>query len=289
MTESVDISSPPSSTQAREKLKIALTGSQETAIGTLVARAKDAKSANSILNDTNAVQVIDQIDHDFDKFRVNESHATMYGRRTIRIDRWTAEFLSENPEATVVHLACGLDDRLRRLQPDLTKVRWIDVDLPDIVELRTKLIPNPEGDYRLIAADATDTSWLKDIPNDRPTVIVCQGLTMYLEEEAGKCMIRKIVDHFKSGQLIIDFIGTVLLYIQDQVDTLVATGAIFKWGVDDPKSVEALHPQLKMVDCLGSEGLGENAQLPLGTRLLVSNYSDVPWLRYLSSYLRFTF
>ncbi|KAI1798802.1 putative polyketide synthase protein [Daldinia bambusicola] len=272
-----------------EKLKIDLTGSQETSIGTLVARATDARSAKSILHDTDAIRIIDQIDHDFDKFHVNETHAVLYGIRTLCLDRWTAEFLSQNPQATVVHLACGLDDRLCRLQADLTKVRWIDLDLPGVVELRTKLIPNPEGDYQLIAADATDKSWLEGIPTDRPTVIVCQGLTMFLEEESGKRMIRQIVDHFKSGQLIIDFISTVSLYVQDQVDTLVATGASFKWGVDDPKSIETLHPRLKMIDCLGPSGLGDNEHLPLMTRLVISNYSDVPWLRYLSSYVRFDF
>ncbi|KAI1472721.1 putative polyketide synthase protein [Daldinia caldariorum] len=272
-----------------EKLKIGLTGSQETSIGTLVARATDARSAKSILHDTNAIRIMDQIDHDFDKFHINEAHATLYSTRTICLDRWVTEFLLRNPQATVVHLACGLDDRLRRLQADLTKVRWIDLDLPDVVELRAKLIPSPKGDYQLIAADATDRAWLEEIPTDRPTVIVCQGLTMFLEEESGKRMIRQIVDHFKSGQLIIDFISTISLYTQGQVATLVATGASFKWGVDDPKSIETLHPRLKIVDCLGPSELGDNEHLPLRTRLLISTYPDVPWLRYLSSYVRFNF
>ncbi|KAI1648912.1 putative polyketide synthase protein [Daldinia loculata] len=289
MAESIDIASPPSSNQTGNKLKITFTGPQETLIGPLVARATDARSAHPILNDVDSIRVIDQIDHDFDKFGVNETQATMYALRALRLDRWTTEFLSNNPQATVVHLACGLDDRLRRVQADLTKVRWIDLDLPDVVELRNKLIPYPEGDYRLIAADATEKAWLEQIPVDRPTVIICQGLTMFLEEESGKRMIRQIIDHFKSGQLIIDYIGTVLLSLQGQVDPLVATGSSFKWAVDEPKTLEALHPQLKMMDCLGPTELGDHVYLPLATRLILSTYPDLPWLKYISSYMRFNF
>ncbi|KAI0104475.1 putative polyketide synthase protein [Daldinia grandis] len=289
MAESIDIASASSSNQTGSKLKITFTGPQETLIGPLVARATDARSAQPILNDADSIRVMDQIDHDFDKFGMNETQAIMYSLRALRLDRWTAEFLSNNPQATVVHLACGLDDRLRRVQADLTKVRWVDLDLPDVVELRNKLIPLPEGDYQLIAADATEKAWLEQIPVDRPTVVICQGLAMYLEEESGKRMIRQIIDHFKTGQLIIDHIGTVLLYLQDQVDTLVATGSSFKWALDEPKTLEALHPQLKMVDCLGPAELGDHVFLPLGSRLIMSSYSDLPWLKYMSSYMRLDF
>ncbi|KAI0844628.1 putative polyketide synthase protein [Daldinia vernicosa] len=289
MAESIGIASPPSENQTGNKLKITFTGPQETLIGPLVARATDARSAHPILNDTDSIRVMDQIDHDFDKFGIYKTQATIYALRALCLDRWTTEFLSSNPQATVVHLACGLDDRLRRVQADLTKVRWIDLDLPDVVELRNKLIPYPEGDYRLIAADATEKAWLEQIPVDRPAIIICQGLAMFLEEESGKRMIRQIIDHFKSGQLIIDHIGTILLSFQNQVDALVATGSSWKWAIDEPKTLEALHPQLKMVECLGPTEFGDHAFLPLGTRLMMSTYSDLPWLKYISCYMRFDF
>ncbi|KAI8965374.1 putative polyketide synthase protein [Daldinia sp. FL1419] len=292
MTEPMDTTPPSTSNESNEvgnKIKITLTGPQETLFGPLISRATDAKAEYSILKDTDSCRILDRIDHDLDKFGINETHAMMYALRTLRLDTWTTEFLLNNQEATVVYLACGLDDRFRRIKADMTKVRWIDLDLPDVVELRAKLIPNPEGDYRLIAADATDKTWLEQIPADRPTVVICQGLIMFLEEESGKRMIRQVIDHFKTGHLIIDAVGTVLLSLQDQVDTLVATGSSFKWGVDDPKSLESIHPQLKMVNALGPSELGDNVHLPLGTRLMLSTYSDLPWLKYLTSYMRFNF
>ncbi|KAI2633090.1 putative polyketide synthase protein [Hypomontagnella submonticulosa] len=271
------------------KIKISLKGPQETLMGPLIARAIDSRNPESVLNDTLAAEILDKIDYDVEKFNMDENKATLNTLRTLCLDRWTAEFLRNNPDATVVHLACGLDTRWHRLQPDTTKVRWIDVDLPDVVELRTKLIPNPAGDYNLIAADITEDGWLQQIPTDRPTVVVGSGVLMYLEEDHVKSLIKRVVDHFKSGHLIVDCVGTIMLSLQGQVEALTATGSSFKWGIDEPKTLEALHPQLKMLDCLGPSELGGFSKFPLSFRLMVSSYSYLPWYKYLSSYVRFEF
>jgi O-methyltransferase involved in polyketide biosynthesis len=44
----------------------------------------------------------------------------------------------------VLHLACGLDTRIFRINPPET-VRWVDVDYPDIIALRRALLPGPSG------------------------------------------------------------------------------------------------------------------------------------------------
>ncbi|KAL7622442.1 hypothetical protein AAE478_007947 [Parahypoxylon ruwenzoriense] len=281
---------PVSSHQAAGKVKISLTGVQETLMAPLIARARDAKMTQSVLNDVWAAHALERIDHDLDKFQIDDNKATMHALRARRLDVWASEFLANNPVATVVHLACGLDSRCQRLNPDLTKVRWIDVDLPDVVSLRSTLIPSPQGDYTLMAADATDEAWLRQVPTDNgPTAIICQGLLMYLEEETGKRLIQRLVNHFKSGQLIIDCVGTIVLSLQSQIDIVTATRSAFKWGVDDPKTLEALHPQLKMLDCLGPVELDGFSRMPLSTRLMLSTYSYLPWFRYLSSYVRYNF
>ncbi|XXG95781.1 hypothetical protein Hte_002052 [Hypoxylon texense] len=275
--------------QVGEKVKITLSPTEETLMAPLIARARDAQSSQPVLNDVYALQILSRIDHDIEKFQIDDDKATMHTLRALCLDKWTAEFLATNPHSTVVHLGCGLDSRWQRLQPDLTMIRWIDVDLPDVIELRRKLIPSPEGEYSLLAADAAEETWLKRIPADRPTVVICQGLLMYLEEEVGKRLIQRLVDHFKSGQLIIDCIGTIALSLQDRIEVVRATGSSFKWGIDEPKTLESLHPQLKMLECLGPAELSGFSRMPLGTRLMLSTYSYLPWFRYLSSYVRFNF
>ncbi|KAI1769290.1 putative polyketide synthase protein [Hypoxylon sp. FL1150] len=283
------LTNPALSYHVENKVKVNLTGTEETLMAPLIARAKDAEMPQPLLNDVYALQTLSRIDHDIEKFQIDDNKATMHTLRALCLDKWTSEFLASNPHCTVLHIGCGLDSRWQRLQPDLTMARWIDVDLPDVVELRSKLIPIPEGDYTLLAADATEESWLKQIPADRPTVVICQGLLMYLEEEVGKRLIQRLVDHFKSGQLIIDCIGTIVLSLQDRIEVIRATGSSFKWGIDEPKTLESLHPQLKMLECLGPGDLQGFSRMPLGTRLMLSTYSYLPWFRYLSSFVRFNF
>ncbi|KAI5866067.1 putative polyketide synthase protein [Durotheca rogersii] len=280
---------PGGSYQAGGKIKINLTGTQETMLAPLIARAKDAQMPESVLHDVWAVQTLAQIDHDFDKFQIDDNKASLHTLRARRLDIWTSQFLANNPTATVLHIACGLDSRCLRLNPDLTQVRWIDLDLPEVVSLRSALMPSPLGDYSLIGADATDDAWLEQIPTDRPTVVICQGLLMYLEEETGKRLIQRLASHFQTGELIIDCVGTLLLSLQHQIETLTATGSSFKWGVDDPKTLEGLHPRLRMVECLGLAELEGFERMPLNTRLMLSTYSYLPWFRYLSSYVRYNF
>ena len=43
--------------------------------------------------------------------------------------------LADHPDATVLHVGCGMDSRVFRVDPPAT-VQWFDVDYPDVIELR---------------------------------------------------------------------------------------------------------------------------------------------------------
>ncbi|WP_254886025.1 class I SAM-dependent methyltransferase [Streptomyces sp. NA02950] len=49
--------------------------------------------------------------------------------RAKQLDDWTTEFLAEHQKATVLHLACGLDTRVQRLDPP-SSVHWDRRRLP---------------------------------------------------------------------------------------------------------------------------------------------------------------
>src|SRR5262245_13504420 len=103
------------------------------------------------------------------------------------------------PESTVLHLGCGLDTRVYRIDPR-PKVRWFDVDFPDVIALREQLYPERDG-YRRIGSSVTDVAWLDAIPGDTPVLVVAEGLMMYLHEKDGTALLRRITEQFPSGQL----------------------------------------------------------------------------------------
>jgi O-methyltransferase involved in polyketide biosynthesis len=61
----------------------------------------------------------------------------------------------------VLHLGCGLDSRVFRIDP-LATVHWYDIDFPDVIELRRRLYPE-RHDYTLIPASVTEAGWLDAI------------------------------------------------------------------------------------------------------------------------------
>ena len=60
--------------------------------------------------------------------------------RTAQYDIWARQFLAVNEHCTVVHLGCGLDSRVFRLDPG-PGVEWYDVDYPAVIALREKVYP----------------------------------------------------------------------------------------------------------------------------------------------------
>lgn len=184
--------------------KVDFNGVQSTMLITLFLRALDCKEKEPILGDRFAADAVDRIDYDWttvDKPNITRNRFGV-ALRAKQFDAWVADFLRGNPGATVLQLACGLDSRAFRL--DLpAEVRWFDVDLPDVMDLRRKLYDEADG-YRMIAASVTDDAWLAQIPADTPVLIVAEGLLMYLHETEVRHLLQRLTSHFRTGELIFD-------------------------------------------------------------------------------------
>lgn len=49
-------------------------------------------------------------------------------------------------------------------------VRWYDLDYPEVIGLRQRLLP-ARGSYHLAGCAVTDPGWLGDVPTDRPVTL----------------------------------------------------------------------------------------------------------------------
>jgi len=271
-----------------DREKITLTGAPATMLATLYGRALDSCSPNSVLNDTAAADAVARLDYDFSKTRMTGTRAVSVAIRAKVLDTWASQFLVEHPSATVLHLGCGLDTRVQRLNP-LPSVRWFDVDLPEVMEVRSHLLPWPSGDYHLISSSVTDSEWLSSVPDDRPTVAVFEGLSMYLTQEQGHSLIQRITSRFPSGQLLFDVYGTLGIKLQKLVPAVQNAGATLHWGVDDPREIEALHQGLQCLDALRSIDMPDLDKLPLSGRISVAAVAHIPKLRDAGRIMRFRF
>ena len=103
--------------------------------------------------------------------------------RSAHFDAWTNQFLAAHPHAVVLHVGCGLDSRFFRLQPG-PGVEWYDVDYPESPRFAASST-RPLSAITSSPPRSPTRWWLADIPADRPTLMIGEGLTMYLTEQDG--------------------------------------------------------------------------------------------------------
>jgi hypothetical protein len=92
--------------------KIRLEKDKETYLATLWGKALDAGVERPILGDRFAAEAVARIDLDFRTLKLPSGGEITLPMRALHFDRWTRAFLADNPEATVLHLGCGLDARV---------------------------------------------------------------------------------------------------------------------------------------------------------------------------------
>lgn len=187
------------------RYKAELTGVSETALLTLHARAQEARRPDSIIDDPMAIRLVDSIDADFAKFGSSRQEIAL---RALAFDLTTKRYLSSHPDATVVALAEGLQTSFWRLDASLhaSRFRWLTVDLPRIVELRRRLLPESPR-VSLCAQSALDYSWMDNVGSDSGTdgvFITAEGLLMYLQPEQALGLITECAKRFPGGQMLFD-------------------------------------------------------------------------------------
>ncbi|MFE6742009.1 class I SAM-dependent methyltransferase [Streptomyces tubercidicus] len=260
----------------RPRPKVHLTEEKETLLATLYGRAVDSRAADPILGDTTAAETVQRLDYDFSKMRLSPGNAAGVALRARQLDVWTARFLARHEEATVIHLGCGLDSRVHRLDPG-PGVQWFDIDYPEVIDLRRQLYPERAG-YTTIPSSVTDPAWVARIPRDRPTMIVAEGLLMYLTETDGTALLRRLMDHVPGGELAFDAFSRFAIRVQWLNRVVVKAGARLHWGTGTA-GIAALSPKLEIVENISALEIPGIEKLPPGNRTAARMSAKLPAVR----------
>ncbi|MCA2223088.1 class I SAM-dependent methyltransferase [Nonomuraea aurantiaca] len=170
-----------------------LVGVQKTLSPVLKAKALDNRLPDPILGDEYAEQAMRRLDPGYDKRRFGTSQMGLAAVvRTKAHDDWARSFLADHPDAVVLHLGCGLDARVYRIDPPAI-VDWYDLDYPSVIELRRQFLP-PREHYTLIDSSVTDLTWLERIPRGRPVLVIAEGLVPYLTETDVRRLLTSVVE-----------------------------------------------------------------------------------------------
>lgn len=266
--------------------RVDLRGSSVTLLWTLYLRARDARCARPVLGDRHAAEVIERIDYDFSKLRLLTTGTATIAARARCFDTWTEQFLTTYPHGQVLHLGCGLDSRPLRVSLPAT-TRWIDVDFPEVIDLRQRLYDFPSS-VDSIASSVTDSVWWDEVSRDLPTLVLCEGLLMYLRGQDVHTLLDRAVDTLPSGRIAFDAVAPWAVSASRYDPRLRCASTRFSWGYRRTE-FESRHPGLVRRDERGALDLaGTHARNP-ALRACYRPLSWVPPMRDAMRLHHFTF
>jgi O-methyltransferase len=267
-----------------------LVGVQKTLSPVLRAKALDNRLPDPILGDRYAEQTMRRLDPHYDSGRFGTSQLGLAAVMRAKIhDDWARSFLADHPDAVVLHLGCGLDARVFRIDPPAT-VDWYDLDYPSVIALRRQFLP-PREHYTMIESSATDLAWLDRIPRGRPVLMIAEGLVPYLTEADLRRLLISVVDAFPGGgRLQFDTVPVWAWRTSKWDPSLRRYDARFHSGFNDPAALADWHPRLEFVgEALMNDSPELMAKAPTKVRRLYRLLNLLPGLKRSSILVRFRF
>ncbi|MDY6958541.1 MAG: class I SAM-dependent methyltransferase [Halobacteriota archaeon] len=226
--------------------KVVLTEEKETLLIPLLGKAKENEKPNPILIDRKSVEIVEQIDYDFESLKIPEKTNIMMCIRAKMIDDYVKRLLDANKKSVALHLGCGLDSRYARIKDD--NVEWYDLDLKEVIDLRHHFYKEA-GRYHMIASSVTKAEWAEQIPQGRDQyIIIAEGLFMYLKEDEIKELIGRLKKRIGSFTLIFDAFSVLTAKNVKNHPSLKKTGAQINWGIDDPDELENWGLGIQLID-----------------------------------------
>jgi O-methyltransferase involved in polyketide biosynthesis len=264
-----------------EKITLDLGNVQKTLLLPLWGRAVESKKDEPLLVDPTAVRIIDAVDYDFSTLTENLSDLTQAAwiMRSLCIDETVRIFLEKYPHGTIVNIGCGLDTTFDRI--DNGSVRWYDLDLPDVIELRRQFIQETDR-RKFVTASFLDEGWLNDIRATDQVLFIVAGVFYYFEESEVRDFLVRLADRFPGGEIIFDASSPYGIKTANRL-VIKRSGldekSFLKWGLKNAETLTAWDPRFQVLNT--HYYFGPNGQR-LGLRIrLIGWISDRMKIQYM--------
>ena len=233
-----------------EKQAADLDGVQATLLLPLWGRAQESLSDNPILYDPLAVSIAHSLPSDLSMLfeRLDRISRESWIARAVYFDSKAASFLQLHPNGTIVNAGCGLDTTFERV--DNGRVRWFDLDLPEVIGVRRKYIQENDR-RRFVANSLLLEDWLDEIPASGPTLFIVAGVIYYFTETEIRAMFARLTDHFGQIELVFDYCSDLGLKLANKrilEQTEMDESARLKWSANSVREIVQLHHNLQVLD-----------------------------------------
>lgn len=112
--------------------------------------------------------------------------------RAANFDRIARGFLARHPDGVVVQLGCGLETMACRVSEGKS---WYAVDLPEVMALRAKWMPEVPREVAL-SGDAFADDWLRRVRDEHPEaplLVLAAGLLHYFSDAKVRSLVQMLL------------------------------------------------------------------------------------------------
>lgn len=172
--------------------------------------------------------------------------------RTRKIKDLAHRFFEHYTHVQGVNLGAGLSDYFQWL--DNGENRWLDVDLPEVVQLREHLMPSTAGRTEMRAGDLRVAGWWERLGLQRhdhrnPLLLISEGVLMYMQPTEVKAFFHEIGEHAPEGtELLCDFISPIGIGQTTMANRHPGDAVAFAWGAHNGLEIASLHPRLELLE-----------------------------------------
>ncbi len=226
-------------------------------VGPLWARALYTEKYPALFDDLQARSLKEEMRSLFpsseDEFRkmeefVDELVGLALAIRARTFDDAILKFLTLHPDATIINIGCGLDTTFSRV--DNENIQWFNIDLPEAIEFRLKLIPDAERS-RCIPKSVFDYGWMDEVSfnQSKGVFIIAGGLFTYFTEDKVRDLFIRMANRFAEGEILFDC-GSKRgnRFINRRFRKLGVTGVDHILEINTSKDIEKWSTHLKVLE-----------------------------------------
>lgn len=250
-----------------------LTGVPETMLWGLYNRAAEARRPDALIIDPWAIHIVDAIQYDYARSfgRPESGHVI----RALLTDQVMRAWLQDHPGGQVVALGEGLETQFHRV--DDGRVRWLAVDLPEAIAVRSMFLPDSDR-HRNFACSALDVRWMEEVDPAQGVFVTAVGLLKYFPPEEVRRLVAAVAERFPTVEMVFDVMPHFLVRMTQagryRRTPHYAAPAMY-WGLnrDELQTLRTWHShiaEVREIDFRGGRGLWYRHLLPFLRRL--------PWI-----------
>ncbi len=179
---------------------------QDTLYIPLVGRIYATKYHPAFFYDEQSLKLETAIPQSKRQFNKAQYYYLAGATRYFLLDNEVRAFIKKYPQANIVNLGAGLDTLAYRV--NVTTARFYELDLPDVIAMRQRLLPEMANDT-CVTASFLDLQWMEQINTDLPTLFVAGGLFHYFTHEVVQSFLRDSLNNIPQLAIVFDAVDKV--------------------------------------------------------------------------------